>query len=95
MSRKYKKVQRPTDELEEITCDWCGFSEKGHVSGGKFHPKLGDSYEFTFSVVDGEGYPSGGSGTKIEPDICRPCVGKLVKAMRGMGINLREQEWDF
>jgi len=92
--RVYKTVKKETEELEKIICDWCGkeFSNYSNFNGIKNWYEVN---EFTLKVKIGESFPEGGSGKKIEIDLCSSCRRKLLDELKKLGITLRESEWDY
>ena len=85
-----KKVPVPATsrtEVTQVTCDLCGQPLRTTSSGG----------DVTVSYEKGVHYPEGGSGTRVEFDLCAECFeGKLMTWFRENGATgPRETEWDY
>ena len=74
-------------KLEKITCDLCGV-EIRDASGRVDEVNLGRRI--------GWAYPEGGSGKKIEIDMCPKCFDeKLLPWLKSQGVKVVEVEWEF
>jgi len=92
--RKYEMEMVKSRKLVEIVCDRCG---KSFESDLKFDGVRG-SYglnEFQLSWRWGDHYPEGGSGEKIQVELCRGCRGWLRDLLDKEGVKLRSEDWDF
>ena len=89
---KHKKtITVPASEseiIEKTTCDTC-------------NAELPTRYrhnvdEVTIEYRTGYSCPDGGSGTKIEVDMCGECFNtKLVPFLKIMGADPVKEEWDW
>lgn len=90
----YTKEMQDVQKLESIQCDWCRKSFKMEMD---FDGTRNDTYkkdEFKLEWEWGDVYPEGGSGEKIEVEICSGCRKKLKKLLYDNGFDLRVEDWD-
>jgi hypothetical protein len=86
--KKYKKVLKETDELEEATCDKCGALVE-------FDPyKSHYDYDW-FDMTTGHGTPDGGGGFHYKIDLCEKCGMQLIDWLKNSGYEIKESEWDY
>jgi hypothetical protein len=92
--KKYTKIEVPariTSKHTSTVCDLCGDETADSWRKGAF-----DAGETTVEVVAGTRYPEGGSGTKIEYDICPKCfMDKLIPWLESQGAKTDIQEWGW
>jgi len=77
----------PVVVSSKTICDKCG---KEILPARRF-----DAYNFTFEVKTGTAYPEGGSGEKVEMDLCEGCAVTLVDILTSQGYRLTKNEWSF
>jgi len=88
-----ERIEKRTTHL---TCDLCGVKSKGYdwVCGSYEVKEV--ELSVTIKHRTGESYPSGGSGSTFEIDMCPKCFQeKLIPWIQSQGGNVREEEWDF
>jgi hypothetical protein len=91
--KKYQEYEIPI-HIEHrwisTVCDLCG-----DESETAWAPRY-SAFEATVSLRDGNSYPEGGSGTKIEYDLCPTCFReKLIPWLESQGAKTVVTEWDW
>lgn len=95
--KQYKMVTRPAyqeEELEFIQCELCEQITR-HSSCWNDYDSFHQD-EVTIQWKEGNNYPDGGSGTRIEVDLCPTCFQeKLTPWIQSQGGQPRMKEWDW
>lgn len=86
-------------EAKEVTikverkCDLCGFMGDDDWDGGSYEVNETE-ISVTITQKDGDNFPSGGSGTKYEIDLCPDCFkDRLVPWLRSEGADIKQEDW--
>ena len=96
--RKSKKVTVEVEKtvFEECTCDLCGVVAKHGNWESSVYEIAETEIEIEIRYKDGDEYPSGGSGTKYNVDICPDCFKtKLIPWLESQGATCKSEEWDW
>ena len=98
MSRKFETTTKKVTQthLVETNCDLCGATAKS----GDWESSTYEVNEVEVEVIvrtkQGENYPEGGSGTKIEVDLCPKCFKNiLVPFLQSKGAKVEVETWDW
>lgn len=88
---------KPYEKVRCRKCDLCGAESQGEEWQSK---GLWDVNQTVMAVEirqkDGYNLPDGGSGTKIEVDLCPTCFkDKLVPWLISQGADIKAEEWDW
>ena len=84
--RETEKITREESVLIETLCDKCN---------EPIHTTCYNAFDFEFEIKTGESYPEGGSGDKLEMDLCQSCALELTEFLKLNGYRINESEWDW
>ena len=88
--KHYKKTVVPEKVVEfqtHVTCDMCGV---------KIERECYEVEDIEISRKTGYSYPEGGSGEKVEVDLCSNCFeNELIPWLTSKGVVPTTTEWDY
>ena len=98
MVKRYEKQTKQVvhEVLVERKCDLCGRTAKTDDWEAGCYTVDETDIMVTILQKDGKEYPEGGSGTRIEVDLCPDCFkDRLVPWLRSEGAAIEPIEWSW
>lgn len=85
-----EKVEITRTRLVATCCDICGAKSKRD----DWTTEIYDVAEVEIRLREGDNYPEGGSGTRIDVDMCPDCFReKLIPWLKSQGAKIEVKEW--
>lgn len=86
----FKTMEVPATTSQSFTHTTCDLCKETISAGDSF-----DATENTILAKRGSSYPSGGSGTKAELDLCNECMERVLAWVVKQGGRVEWEKWDW
>lgn len=75
-----------TDVVDKVICDKCNQEVDNDIY---------DAFKFDLTYKKGECYPDGGSGVKVDIDLCPKCAEDLISLLENNNYRTNTSDWDY